>query len=220
MEPRSRDCRICYPKEGPIANLTIHLPGHRCSSCSGRVIVRPTSMRKITARDVALVVVSASMAGALALSVRLPARPDMNNMLGLIGSLIGAAVAVIAGLIVIARQFETSDERQLRTILALLIKLREAGDDMSQPDAAKDPARYVKNAHTVFHSAQSVASQMQANGPAIAIVAQLMSTSDTATQLQRLIGAGQGIASPDLHQRGEELKTLADDLAERLRAGL
>ena len=181
----------------------------------------PTSTKRtVSARDLALILVSASLSFAVALSLRLPTNPDMNNLLGLIGSLIGAALAVAASLVVLARQFETTDERQLRTMRALLSRLRGAGAKLTEPTSALDPARHVREAFTIYHSTRTVAVELQANGPTIAIIAQKLEGRDAITHLHRMIEGGAGVAAADMNQRGEELISLADELTSELGHGL
>lgn len=177
-------------------------------------------MGRVSARDAALITISAATAAAIALIMRLPKVPDENNLLGLIGSLIGAAVAVAAGLIVLGRQFETVDERQLNTIRQLLSTLRGQGLSLQHPDALLDPAKYADRAWAAMMATKSVARELQVNGPHIAAVAQLLWDNPMNVHLQRFKDANGGIAGPDLNARGEELVTLADDALGRLTNGL
>lgn len=65
-----------------------------------------------------------------------------------------------------------------------------------------------------------MATKLEANGPAIAIVTQALRASDLLRQLERMAIAGPGVAGPDLRQRGTEIVCLADDLMLRLKDGL
>lgn len=177
-------------------------------------------MGRVSARDAALVTISAATAAAIASIIRLPKVPDENNLLSLVGSLIGAAVAVAAGLIVLGRQFETVDERQLNTIRQLLTTLRTQGISLRHPDALLDPAKFADRAWAAMMAAKSVARELQVNGPRIAAVAQLLWDNPMNAHLQRFRDAQGGIAGPDLDARGEELVILADDALGRLTAGL
>lgn len=177
-------------------------------------------MWKLSARDAGLIIGSLALGSALALASRLPAVPDENNLLGLIGSLVGAAVAVIAGLIILARQFETADERHIKTIRQLLEVLKLRGATMQLADAALDPAKHVKNAFSALCAAKSVTRELQASGPHMAAVAQLLHESDVSGQLIRLNQAGIGIATPDLMARGSEITALADEALRQLASGL
>lgn len=177
-------------------------------------------MPKINARDVALVVVSGSLAAAAALVARLPSRPDENNLLGLIGSLIGAAIAVIAGLLILARQFETADERHLSSLRALINDLRQGGIAMAAHDAALDPVRHVDEGMAAYSACQTIAEDLRANGASVARVAERLRTAKVRRELVRLVEANGGVAAPDLAARGQELTALAEELSDRVKGGL
>lgn len=177
-------------------------------------------MPKINARDAALIVVSGSFAAAAALAARLPARPDENNLLGLIGSLIGAAIAVLAGLLVLARQFETADERHLSTLRALINDLKQAGVAMAADDAALNPARHVDEAVAAYSACETIAEDFRANGASVARVAERLRSAKVRRELARLAEANGGVVAPDLAARGVEIAALAEELSDRVRQGL
>lgn len=179
-------------------------------------------MIKVRALYVGLVVGSAAIGGAIGLWMRLPTKPDENNMLGLFGSLIGAGLAVITGLVVLARQFETADERHLRTTEALLKALKTSATALNSVAATNDPRRYVGYAYSALRSAQSVTRELQAAGPNIAAVAQLLEESDAAAELIRLknLGPDLGIQVGQLQARGNETVALADNALDKLKGGL
>ena len=177
-------------------------------------------MSRPSAKDWAMIIASSAIGAAVGLMIRLPKLPDENNMLGLVGSLIGAAIAVIAGLLVLARQFETSDERHLRTIRQLLQALNDAGGAMTALNAVNDPVRHVKRAFSALAAAKSVTRELQAAGPHVAAVAQMLDESDVNGQLIRLSQPNIGIAAADLNARGGEVVALANAASQRLNNGL
>src|SRR5438045_332342 len=107
-------------------------------------------MRKFSARDAGLIIASGTTGAATALIARLPHVQDENSMLGRFWRLIGSGVAVIAGLIVLARQFETADERHLRTVRELLLILHISGMTLKTQDAPLDPAKHVSRAFSAL----------------------------------------------------------------------
>jgi uncharacterized membrane protein YccC len=175
---------------------------------------------KVSARDVALVIVSAAIGAGLGLLLRLPKVPDENNLLGLIGSLIGAAIAVIAGLIVLARQFERADERHLRTVKQLLAVLKISGMTLRTADARLNPPKHINRALSALQAARSVTRELQANGPHIARVAEILDDSEAGGHLRRLSQPGIGIADPDLSACGESTVGLAERALTMLKDGL
>lgn len=165
---------------------------------------------KISARDSALVIVAGAIGAASALLLRLPTIPDENNLLGLAGSLIGAAIAVIAGLIVLGRQFETTDERHLRTVRGLLRALRVAGTSLLEPRAALDPPRHVHEATTLFRAVKSVSGELRATSALMALVAQMFEDEHVHGRLIQLGQPGLGISAQDLTNLGNEVVDIAD----------
>ena len=165
---------------------------------------------KISARDIAIVVAAAAFGAGLGLMVRLPKVPDENNLLGLIGSLIGAAIAVIAGLLVLARQFEATDERHLRTVRGLLRGLLKAGTTLREPEAALDPPTPIQHATTLFRAVKSVSGELRATSAMMAIVAQMFEDEQVHGRLIHLGQPGLGINSADLSNLGNEVVDIAE----------
>jgi len=164
---------------------------------------------RLTARDLALIIISGAICAATALAFRLPNAPDENNLIGLIGSLIGAAIAVIAGLIVLARQFETVDERNLRTVRNLLLSFRKSGNELKSPAAALDPVKFVTDAQIFFLALKSVTAELRASTPGMAVVAQMFAHGYVEQRLEHLSTPGLGINAVDLENCGNEVVDLA-----------
>ena len=161
-------------------------------------------------------VVPSAITGAAALMLRLPAKPDMNNMLGLIGSLIGAAVAVIAGLVVLARQFETTDERHRRTIRNLLLALQESGNKLKKPEAAVNPTQFITHTQMLFRAAKTVSGELRATGAGIAVIATMFEHGDLEQRLAHLSRPGLGVNVAGLSNCGDEVLDLANSSLEFL----
>jgi hypothetical protein len=177
-------------------------------------------MAKFSARDIAMVTVSMSIGAAVALLARLPAMPDGNAMMGLIGALLGAAVAVIAGLTVLARQFETVDQRNLQTMRTIVARMKVAGRVLGTEDAPLNPVPIVQRAARAFRTGQRISRELQASGPNIAAAAELFDESDLSAHFQRLLVPGIGIATPDLTARSSEIVAFADRVSNQLEQGL
>ena len=174
----------------------------------------------MTTGEISAALISGAACAGIALFFRLPAKPDGNSLLSLAGSLVGAAIAVAASLVVLSKQFETTDQRHLRTIRNLLTRMKIQGRRMASPHGALDPARYSKEAGAAFRIATAIASEIRSSGPNIAIVSHELESDDFVKHIARFEAANGGISAPDLKARGEELAKLSDDCLQRLTRGL
>lgn len=165
---------------------------------------------KVTAREFSLVVVSSAISAAIVLATRLPKVPDMNNMLGLMGSLVGAGIAVVAGLLVLARQFEATDERHRRTVRNVLLGLRRSGEELRKPEANLNPTKYVTDAQTLFRAAKAVSSELRATSSSMAVIATMFEHGYVEQRLDHLGTPGLGIHPADLENCGNEVLDLAN----------
>ncbi|MBV9528286.1 hypothetical protein [Sphingomonas sp.] len=156
----------------------------------------------VTARDTGLVIAALAIGAAAGLWTHLPTTPDEDNLLGLIGSLIGAAIALIAGLIVIWRQFETTDQRHLRTVSTLLRAFRKTGISLQEPSALRNPPFYIGQAYSLFKTIRSVSSELRTTGARFAVVAQTFEDETLARMFDEFLKPGRDLTSLDLNKLG------------------
>jgi len=139
---------------------------------------------------------------------------------GFLGSLIGSVITIIGAYVVFHMQSEATDQRHLETVRSLLQELKDAGGSMAAAGAENNPAKHVREASVAYATALSVGAAISANGPRIARVAERLRVAPEAVELRRLEAAQAGVAAADLHARGGEIETFADELIETLRKGL